>query len=87
MGEARLGGVAEGTVQRRREESGNSSGDTQGSPVVPLGPRGRGKPAGTASAWQGLLRDHHLRWRRDSLTQHMETKLLREAITFHFPGL
>lgn len=44
-------------------------------------------PAGTASAWQGLLRDHHLRWRRDSLTQHMETKLLREAITFHFPGL
>lgn len=43
MGEARLGSTAEGTAQRRGEESANSSGDTQGSPMVPLRPRGRGK--------------------------------------------
>lgn len=43
MGEARLGGAAEGTAQRRGEKSGNSLADTQGSPVVLPGPGGGGK--------------------------------------------
>lgn len=42
MGEARLGGAAEGTAQRRGEKSGNSLADTQGSPAVLPGPGGGG---------------------------------------------
>lgn len=42
MGEARLGGAAEGTAQRHGEKSGNSLADTQGSPAVLPGPGGGG---------------------------------------------
>ena len=86
-GEAQLAGTAEGAVQRRRAESGNSWGDTAGSLVVPWGHEEEARTVGTALVWQGLLSDRHLRWHRDPLTQHMETRLLKETITSHFPGL